>query len=162
MTVYIVVPAKAGTHNHRLVLLHESRRPASLKTNCTAYGSGRSPGRHQLSAVRRPPSRSSGSARRLRKNLSTSRDRISAVDVSWPDADSTEVADLLVSPMAPESEVMLATNVSLPWAADWALTEISRVAKSCSPTALAMLEVTSLMSRTALPISRTASTALRA
>ncbi len=59
------------------------------------------------------------------------------------------------------SEPILPTSVSLPCAADCAFAEISRVAASCCPTAQAMFEVTSLMSRTALPISRTASTALR-
>src|SRR5258708_5841261 len=40
-----VVPAKAGTHNHRHSWLHESRRTASLNTRDTAYRSRRSPGR---------------------------------------------------------------------------------------------------------------------
>jgi hypothetical protein len=43
------------------------------------------------------------------------------------------------------------TSVSLPWAAACALTEISLVAASCFPAALVMRDVTSLMSRTALP-----------
>src|ERR1700726_341727 len=48
-TAHIVVPANAGTHNHRPVLLRESRRPvrrsfseggtASPKTTAAAYGS---------------------------------------------------------------------------------------------------------------------------
>src|ERR1700731_2187994 len=54
-TAHIVVPANAGTHNHRPVLLRESRRrvrrsfseggTASPKTTAAAYGSRRSPGR---------------------------------------------------------------------------------------------------------------------
>jgi hypothetical protein len=40
-----VVPANAGTHNHRHWLLRESRRTASLKTSDTAYGSLLSQGR---------------------------------------------------------------------------------------------------------------------
>src|SRR5260370_26261035 len=47
----IVVPANAGTHNHRPVLLRESRRTASPKTSDTAYGSRRSPGRRAEIAV---------------------------------------------------------------------------------------------------------------
>src|ERR1700722_12386396 len=43
-----VVPANAGTHNHRHWRWRESRRTASLKTSDTAYGSLRSQGRHQL------------------------------------------------------------------------------------------------------------------
>src|ERR1700730_12145467 len=43
-TAHIVVPANAGTHNHRPVLLRESRRTASPKTTAAAYGSRRSPG----------------------------------------------------------------------------------------------------------------------
>jgi hypothetical protein len=35
----IVVPANAGTHNHRHQRLHESRRTACLKTSAAAYGS---------------------------------------------------------------------------------------------------------------------------
>src|SRR5260370_34447633 len=58
--------------------------------------------------------RSSGSARKLRKNCSTSRDRISAVEVSSLDAESTDVAALLVSPIALLSEPILVTKVSLP------------------------------------------------
>ena len=50
----------------------------------------------------------------ISKNFSTSRDRTSAVEVSSLDALSTEVADLLVSPMAPESEAMFSTSASLP------------------------------------------------
>src|ERR1700730_6631120 len=38
-TAHIVVPANAGTHNHRPVLLRESRRTASPKTTAAAYGS---------------------------------------------------------------------------------------------------------------------------
>src|ERR1700738_5067956 len=44
-TAHIVVPANAGTHNHRPVLLRESRRTASPQTTAAAYGSRRSPGR---------------------------------------------------------------------------------------------------------------------
>src|SRR5579872_7413063 len=40
-----VVPAKAGTHIHRLSLLRESRRTASSNTRDTAYGSLLSQGR---------------------------------------------------------------------------------------------------------------------
>jgi len=47
-TLY-VVPAKAGTHNHWLQLLRESRRTASLNTSDTAYGSRPSPGRRCIS-----------------------------------------------------------------------------------------------------------------
>src|SRR6266702_7250933 len=36
---YIVVPANAGTHNHRPLLLRGGRRPASSKTTAAAYGS---------------------------------------------------------------------------------------------------------------------------
>src|SRR5579871_1675295 len=104
---------------------------------------------------------SDGPLRRLWKNFSTSRDSVSAIALSSLDADSTEEAAVLVSPMASRSETMLETSVSLPWAADCALTEISRVAASCWPTAPAMAEVMSLISRTAVPISRTASTAFR-
>ena len=66
---------------------------------------------------------------------------------------------MLVSPIASRSELMLLTSVSLPCAADCALAEISRVAASCCSTAPAMVEVMSLISCTAPPISRTASTA---
>src|SRR5260370_21285800 len=44
---YAVVPAKAGTHNHRPLLLRESHRPASSKTTAAAYGSLRSQGRRE-------------------------------------------------------------------------------------------------------------------
>src|SRR5258707_9019788 len=54
VSTHNVVPANAGTHNHRPVLLRESRRPvrrsfseggtASPKTSDTAYGSRRRPG----------------------------------------------------------------------------------------------------------------------
>src|ERR1700676_338401 len=53
VSTHNVVPANAGTHNHRPVLLRESRRPvrrsfseggtAFPKTSDTAYGSRRSP-----------------------------------------------------------------------------------------------------------------------
>ena len=66
---------------------------------------------------------------------------MSAVAVRLLAAVSTEVAAVSVSPMASRSEVMLATSVSLPWAADCALEEISRVAASCWPTALAIAVV---------------------
>src|SRR4051794_4277833 len=69
--------------------------------------------------------------RRLWKNFSTSRDSVSAMALSSWEADSTEPAAVLVSPMASRSETMLLTSVSLPCAADCALTEISRVAASC-------------------------------
>ncbi len=36
---FVVVPAHAGTHNHRPWLLHESRQTASFKTAAAAYGS---------------------------------------------------------------------------------------------------------------------------
>ncbi len=42
-----VVPANAGTHNHRYQWSRESRRTASLKTDDAAYGSRRSPGRRR-------------------------------------------------------------------------------------------------------------------
>src|SRR5260370_24043210 len=42
---YAVAPAKAGTHNHRPLLLRESHRPASSKT--TAAASLRSQGRRE-------------------------------------------------------------------------------------------------------------------
>ncbi|MEY9482351.1 hypothetical protein ABH981_006564 [Bradyrhizobium ottawaense] len=100
-------------------------------------------------------------ARKFWKNFSTSRDSVSAVSVRLPAAVNTEDAAVSVSPMASRSEVMLATRVSLPCAALCALEEISRVAASCWPMAPAIAEVTSLISRTAPPISRTASTALR-
>jgi len=48
-----VVPANAGTHNHRLSLLHQSRRTAPLNTGAAAYGSLRSQGRR--SEIRLPP-----------------------------------------------------------------------------------------------------------
>jgi 3-methyladenine DNA glycosylase AlkC len=40
-----VVPANAGTHNHRRWLLRQSRRTAFLNTNAAAYGSLLSQGR---------------------------------------------------------------------------------------------------------------------
>ena len=58
--------------------------------------------------------------RRFWKNFSTSRDSVSAVSVRLLAAVSTEAAAVSVSPMASRSEVMLATRVSLPCAADWA------------------------------------------
>ena len=73
--------------------------------------------------------------RRFRTNFSTSRDNVPAVSVRLLAAVSTEAAAVSVSPMASRSEVMLATRVSLPWAADCALEEISRVAASCWPMA---------------------------
>src|SRR5579863_10396887 len=42
-----VVPAHAGTHNHRAALLCESRRPDSFKTMAAAYGSLLSLGRRK-------------------------------------------------------------------------------------------------------------------
>ena len=42
-----VVPAKAGTHNHRGWLLRESRPTASLTTTAAAYGSLLSQGRRE-------------------------------------------------------------------------------------------------------------------
>jgi hypothetical protein len=44
-STHSVVPAKAGTHNHRRSLLCESRRTASLNTRAAAYGSLLSQGR---------------------------------------------------------------------------------------------------------------------
>src|ERR1700692_1474458 len=66
-------------------------------------------------------------ARRLQKNFSTSRDRSSAVAVRSLDAESTDVAALLVSPRVSLREPMLATKVELPSAANFAFAEISRV-----------------------------------
>src|SRR3984893_16305521 len=51
VSTHNVVPANAGTHNHRPVLLRESLRTASPKTSDTAYGSRRSPGRRAEIAV---------------------------------------------------------------------------------------------------------------
>src|ERR1700741_2045243 len=99
-------------------------------------------------------------ARKLSKNFSTSADSVSVVAARPPEAESTEAAAVEVSPMASRSDEMLATSVWLPCAADWALAEISPVAASCWPTAPAIVDVMPLMPRTALPISRTASTAL--
>src|SRR6516162_2032167 len=99
--------------------------------------------------------------RRFWKNLSTSRDSVCAAAVSSLDAVSTDDAAVLVSPIASRSEAMLVTSVWLPSAADCALAEISRVAVSCRPIAPAIAKVMSLISRTAPPISRTASTAFR-
>src|SRR6202035_5233355 len=50
----LVVPAKAGTHNHRLQLLRESRRTASLNTSAAAYGS-RLGGRDDVERFRAAP-----------------------------------------------------------------------------------------------------------
>src|SRR6266404_5145695 len=44
-TSYAVVPANAGTHNHRRSLLPASRRRVPLTTTAAAYGSPRSQGR---------------------------------------------------------------------------------------------------------------------
>lgn len=52
------------------------------------------------------------------------------MEVRSLEAESTDVAALLVSPMVLLSAPMLATRVSLPWAADCALEEFSRVAAS--------------------------------
>src|SRR5215475_9359548 len=49
-------------------------------------------------------------ARRLRKNFSTSRESVSAVEVNSPDAESTEAAAVFVSPIASRSEAILATR----------------------------------------------------
>ena len=78
------------------------------------------------------------SARRLRKNASTSRDRVSAVAVSSLDAVRTEAAAVFVVPMASLSEPILTTRVPLPCAASCAFAEISRVAASCCPMAPAI------------------------
>jgi hypothetical protein len=48
-----VVPANAGTHNHRCYLLRERRPTASFTTSSTAYGSRRSPGRRGESRAQR-------------------------------------------------------------------------------------------------------------
>src|SRR6478609_8482303 len=53
----IVVPAKAGTHNHRLSLLRESRQELFLKTTAAEYGSLLAQGRQSISfpnPLRRP------------------------------------------------------------------------------------------------------------
>src|ERR1700731_676252 len=50
ISIPFVVPAKAGTHNHRVELLRESRRTASFNTYAAAYGSRRSPGRRRAEA----------------------------------------------------------------------------------------------------------------
>ena len=47
-----VVPANAGTHNHRPSLLRESRRTASFNTRDPAYGSLRSQGRRRWENAR--------------------------------------------------------------------------------------------------------------
>ena len=51
------------------------------------------------------------SARRLRKNFSTSRESVSAVAVSSLDAVRTDAAAVLVVPMASLSEPILTTSV---------------------------------------------------
>ncbi len=43
-----VVPAKAGTHNHRWLGSKESRQPVFETITAAAYGSRPSPGRHRL------------------------------------------------------------------------------------------------------------------
>src|SRR3954453_22560365 len=71
---------------------------------------------HALGGASQPVFRipSSGSARRLRKKVSTSRDSVSAIAVSSLDADSTDSAAVEVLPIASLSEPMLMTSVSLP------------------------------------------------
>jgi hypothetical protein len=45
-----VVPAKAGTHNHRRILLSTVQPPAPTTTQACGYGSRRSPGRRRASS----------------------------------------------------------------------------------------------------------------
>ncbi len=80
--------------------LHDpAHRAAGSRADRRLEPGGRS--RPQLAVpVRRLSCRSSGSTRRLWKNLSTSRDRVSAVAVRSLEAVSTDDAALLVSPMA--------------------------------------------------------------
>src|SRR5436309_2713886 len=66
-----VVPANAGTHNHRISWLDESRRTASPTTSDTAYGSRRSPGRRAGDAV---------AAAGTIASFSSTRDRLEAGD----------------------------------------------------------------------------------
>ena len=76
------------------------------------------------------------------------------------EAPSTCSADRLASPIAPFTLEMLPARVCVPWAAICALDEISLVAAPCCSTASAIAVVTWSISRIALAMSLTASTAL--
>src|SRR5712672_4764347 len=74
---------------------------------------------------------SSTSARRLAKNWATALARLSASLASCSEADSTMLAESLVSPIARLTDEILVASDSFTCAAIWAFDEISWVATPC-------------------------------
>ena len=106
--------------------------------------------------LRRPARRPHAGRRRTWRPRAPD-DRLRPRDARRPTAPCR--TNSLVSPIARLTEAMLAASVSFTCAAICAFSEISLVATLCCSTALAIAEVTSLMPRIELPISRTAATA---